>query len=719
MHSERGISRWAIWALLPAAAVLAGGCDFFTSVQLAPGKSYDYLLVKYNPTDTPSVLIFCRKHAPGTTNLIDGWDLIDDKRGDAREAVAAGNDLLIFYETVAGRYVLREGEGKAGSEPTLERTVINLPQDINALSAATMTGDTAFLVGTDEKGRALLVKARLDGDVFKVEERQEMPGAPQEMGRAAVTTKNGTTYVVFSQRGAADVPLVCYRVKEGAVVERLPDPPLKASAAWDIHAENDGLLLIGRVRGKKDSLFTTVLGTGDAWSAPAEAIVSWDRFIFSFTAFRFFEYDGRLYLATTNTQSIIFLRHEGASWNVVGSPSLGLEGLMEVFFLVVIYVAAAVTLLGVAFVSKAVWRTKRLKAGSGVTPAVKAGIAPFMQRLAAYAADIAFILPAIMFIWGTFVKIPVDSMNDFWHLRARDVVMMPLVEQGVVVAYFMLFELLLGRTPGKMLMRLDIVTADGRSPGPWRTVVRNLVRIFDACPSWYVPLIGAVSLGMDRDGQRVGDIVAGTFVIVKAPVPVQEHAPDDSFVDLVLASGSNTRAELLRKQGLQFRKVSPEIVEPPPSRNEPADEYVVRLAVLKSEEARNLNDFEPGSVVLTADTVVEIGGKVIGKPADREDARRILKLLTSKPHRVITGVCLVRVPDGKMLTAVDAARLELTMSDEEIERYLNTGEWEGRSGAYAIQLQDPHVKFLDGERSTVEGLPMHKVMDMLKEIRET
>jgi septum formation protein len=700
------------------AAVFVSGCDFFTSVQVAPGKTYDFLLVKYNPTDTPSVLIFYKKHAPGTAGLGDGWDLIDDKRGDAREAVSAGNDLLIFYETVAGRYVFHDGDEKKSKEPALERTVISLPQDISVLEAAAMAGDTAFLIGKDNKGRTLLVKARLEGDVFKVEERQEVPGVPQEVGRAAVTIKNDTTYLVFSQRGMADVPLVCYRAKEGSVVERLSDPPLMASAAWDIHAGDDGLLLIGRVRGKKDSLFTTVLGAGDTWSTPSEAVVNWDRFIFSFNAFRFFEYDSRLYLATTNTQSIIFLEHKGASWNVAGSPSLGLEGLMEVFFIVVIYLAAAVTVLGVAFVWKAVRRSKRLMTGAGPIPAVKARVAPFTQRLAAYAADIAFILPAIMFMWGTLVKIPADTMNAFWHLRARDVVMMPLIEQGIIVAYFMLFELLLGRTPGKMLMKLDIVTADGQSPGPWRIVLRNLVRVFDACPSWYVPMIGAVSLGMDRDGQRVGDIAAGTYVILKVPAPVHETASEDSFVDLVLASGSSTRAELLRKQGLRFRRVSPDIVEPPPERNEPADEYVIRLAVLKNEEARHLNEFEPGSVVLTADTVVEVAGEIIGKPKDRDDARRILKLLTRLPHRVITGVCLVRVPDGKMLTAVDAARLELKMSDEEIERYLDTREWEGRSGAYAIQVQDPHVKFLGGERSTVEGLPMHIVMDMLKEIRE-
>ena len=174
---------------------------------------------------------------------------------------------------------------------------------------------------------------------------------------------------------------------------------------------------------------------------------------------------------------------------------------------------------------------------------------------------------------------------------------------------------------------------------------------------------------------------------------------------LVLASASPRRQSLMREAGLDFRVVAPDIEEHDPERGDP-HEIALANAVAKAEAVE-------GTTVLAADTVVAIGDRLLGKPADPEDARRILRLLSGTTHRVVTGVALRR--DGRITTRSVETRVTMRgWSDEEIAAYVESGEAMGKAGAYAIQESaDRFVTRLDGPYDNVVGLPMLAVKELL------
>jgi septum formation protein len=120
-------------------------------------------------------------------------------------------------------------------------------------------------------------------------------------------------------------------------------------------------------------------------------------------------------------------------------------------------------------------------------------------------------------------------------------------------------------------------------------------------------------------------------------------------------------------------------------------------------------------VVLAADTVGWLGGRVIGKPDDEADARRILKALGGTEHELWTGVVLWRRPDGLQLGWQEVSRVAFKrLSDAELDAYLATRTWQGCSGAYAIQEHgDPYVRVVEGSMSNVIGLPMETLASLL------
>ena len=124
----------------------------------------------------------------------------------------------------------------------------------------------------------------------------------------------------------------------------------------------------------------------------------------------------------------------------------------------------------------------------------------------------------------------------------------------------------------------------------------------------------------------------------------------------------------------------------------------------------------PGSLVLGADTVVVIDGETLGKPADLDDAARMLRLLSGRTHQVHTGVCLVRAPD-----VVEAQKHETTLvtfrelDEEEIRTYVESGEPMDKAGAYAVQgVASKFVTRISGCYSNVVGLPVALVYEILK-----
>lgn len=184
---------------------------------------------------------------------------------------------------------------------------------------------------------------------------------------------------------------------------------------------------------------------------------------------------------------------------------------------------------------------------------------------------------------------------------------------------------------------------------------------------------------------------------------------------LWLASKSLRRAEILRAVAWEFEAVAANVDETQDA-SEDAISYVKRLATAKAEAvARKF----PGGLVLGADTVVVIGGEVLGQPRDDGDARRMLRLLSGRWHMVLTGVALVRFGNPpRVLVEHATTRVRFyEMSADEIDWYVSTGEPRGKAGAYAIQGRGAlFIEGIQGDYFNVVGLPIRLVYDLSRRI---
>ena len=195
---------------------------------------------------------------------------------------------------------------------------------------------------------------------------------------------------------------------------------------------------------------------------------------------------------------------------------------------------------------------------------------------------------------------------------------------------------------------------------------------------------------------------------------------------LVLASGSPRRRDLLAAAGYAF-DVDPADVD---ESSHPEGLLPAELAVyLAGKKADAVASRHPGRVVLGADTVVAFGDRALGKPADADDAGRMLRLLAGTTHVVVTGVAVRRVPvpgepgdagrshaaDDRVMTAVHMRAL----TPSEVNAYVLSGRWEGKAGGYGLQDEagkpDPFVTSQSGCRTNVVGLPMTTTARMLAE----
>jgi septum formation protein len=186
---------------------------------------------------------------------------------------------------------------------------------------------------------------------------------------------------------------------------------------------------------------------------------------------------------------------------------------------------------------------------------------------------------------------------------------------------------------------------------------------------------------------------------------------------LILASTSPRRRELLSSAGYEFQIVPPPMEEPEELHPhvEPAD-YAESLAFYK---AASVAPDYADKTVLAADTIAVVDGEIIGKPADRDDARRILQRLSDTTHRVITGVALIRTEPCRRILCHDVSTIRVRpLSAEMIDRYLDTHQWQGKAGAYGIQDKaDPFVEKLEGSFSNVVGMPMELLAKLFNEWR--
>jgi len=180
-------------------------------------------------------------------------------------------------------------------------------------------------------------------------------------------------------------------------------------------------------------------------------------------------------------------------------------------------------------------------------------------------------------------------------------------------------------------------------------------------------------------------------------------------MQLILASSSPRRQELLRQIGIPFVVEAPDVDEHAVEARSPA-ELVEQLALRK---ARAVAAQHPADIVLGADTVVVVDGEVLGKPADRTEAEAMLARLSGRPHQVLTGVAVVR--GGEELVAHEETVVRFApLTREQIQWYVETGEPMDKAGAYGIQGRAAAlIASISGDYFNVVGLPLHRTVQML------
>ena len=179
---------------------------------------------------------------------------------------------------------------------------------------------------------------------------------------------------------------------------------------------------------------------------------------------------------------------------------------------------------------------------------------------------------------------------------------------------------------------------------------------------------------------------------------------------LVLASTSPRRRELLARIGLEPARIAAPEIDETPLKGELPRDYVARLATGKALAVARA----PEEVVLAGDTTVAVGRRILEKPADEADLRRMLGLLSGRRHHVWSGICVIGT-DGRTHTrVVDTIVAFKALSAAEIDRYVESGEGMGKAGGYAIQGRaETFVRFLSGSHSNVVGLPLFETRALL------
>jgi nucleoside triphosphate pyrophosphatase len=185
-----------------------------------------------------------------------------------------------------------------------------------------------------------------------------------------------------------------------------------------------------------------------------------------------------------------------------------------------------------------------------------------------------------------------------------------------------------------------------------------------------------------------------------------------SIPPLVLASASPRRLELLRQVGLEPAEIDPADIDESPGAGELPRAYAVRMARAKLAAVACRH---PGAIVLAADSVVACGRRILPKAETEAEARACLALLSGRRHRVLGGLAVGR-PDGTVRTRlVETVVRFKRLKAAEIDDYLQSGEWRGKAGGYAIQGRAARfVAFVSGSYSNVVGLPLFEAVSLLK-----
>lgn len=179
---------------------------------------------------------------------------------------------------------------------------------------------------------------------------------------------------------------------------------------------------------------------------------------------------------------------------------------------------------------------------------------------------------------------------------------------------------------------------------------------------------------------------------------------------LILASTSAARRALIDGLGIPWSAVAPGVEEEVP----PGTPVESAVALLAERKARAVAARHPEALVIGADQLVALDAVTMGKPADRDAARRQLRALRGRAHEIVTGVCVLGPSFHQ--ASVDVARLKIyPLEDAELERYLDLEEWRGCAGGYRIEGAGQALfEQLSGDRTSVQGLPMLEVVRLLR-----
>ena len=183
-------------------------------------------------------------------------------------------------------------------------------------------------------------------------------------------------------------------------------------------------------------------------------------------------------------------------------------------------------------------------------------------------------------------------------------------------------------------------------------------------------------------------------------------------IKFILASSSPQRKKLLETIGIIPDDIVPANIDETPKKNEKPKDFALRMSREKalSVAKNNLNSF-----ILSGDTIVAAGRRIIGKPSSKNEAEKILKLLSGRRHRVLSAFTLIK-PDCSEITKVVVSRVKFSrLSDKEINEYLDTNEWQGKAGGYAIQGRaSAFVPWISGSYTGVMGFPMNEIKNVLE-----
>ena len=194
--------------------------------------------------------------------------------------------------------------------------------------------------------------------------------------------------------------------------------------------------------------------------------------------------------------------------------------------------------------------------------------------------------------------------------------------------------------------------------------------------------------------------------------------PVTALPQLILASASPRRAELMHTAGYRFR-VAKSALHEPARRPEsvPIRVWPVCLALRKAQSVANAQ--RPDSIIIGADTIVVHDTRIINKAATRRHAEAILRGLSGATHEVITGLVVLRGDQCQMVSVVSVCRMK-RLSEQQLQNYLDSDLWRGKAGAYGIQdsPRDPFVTLISGEHANVMGLPLATLRRMLRSLRK-